>query len=145
MMSADAVQSPVTDFLAQEEAPRFVYLKTYYIPEIGFVVPYLAVKAGDSFVPMTMPADPFNTPAKKDDKTFWSFRNFLPTALAAQYETAERAGIKGCTFRKSIESGSVIRKLMKYLRTRMDLKGTELTWNIKEFTKPVKRRKRSSK
>ncbi len=143
-MSAEAVQSSFSSFKeTEEEPPRFIHLKVWNIPEIHCRVPYLAVRDGANYLPLVIPGT--EEPPQKSDKNFWSFRNFLPRSIAAQYYMAQQAGIPGANVRKSIESGSVSRKLMKYLRTWMNLKGTELTWDVREFTKPVKQRKRSSK
>ncbi|HJJ32661.1 MAG TPA: hypothetical protein O0X25_04345 [Methanocorpusculum sp.] len=142
-MSAEAVQSSFTSFKeTEEEPPRFIHLKVWNIPEIHCRVPYLAVRDGVNYLPLVIPGT--EEPPQKSDKNFWSFRNFLPRSIAAQYYMAQQAGIPGADVRKSVESGAVSRKLMKYLRSRMNLKGTELTWNAREFpkkTRPKNRRR----
>ena len=140
-MSAEAIQSSFTAFVEQEEPPRFLHLKVWKIPEIHLRVPYLAVKDGENYLPLSMPD--LAEPVTKADREFWSFRNFLPRSIAAQYYTAEQVGIPGANVRKSVESGAVSKKLLKYLRAKMNLQGTELTWDVRDFPRKTAKKNRS--
>ena len=130
-MSAEAIQAPVTNFFEIEKPPRFIHLKIWIVPELNLKVPYLAVKDGENYLPFSIPD--ITETETKTDKDFWSFRNFLPRSIAAQYYAAQQAGIKNLNTRRAIESGYVCRKLLTCLRHKMNLKGTELTWDVRDF------------